>query len=648
MAEIKYKYLNLEGLTEFKRLLDIKLLSDKQELIGIINPIMEDIGEGVLTIKRNNTTIEQFSANSQDDVEVNIEVPEKLGNLTNVVNDIKNIVEYGQIDVSDLTDEQKESLKESQAAIFDYVTSKVLRENLSGFANKIKYDTSDSDNPQIQLINHSEEEDQVLSSFSAKDFILDGMLQNVEIKDYDYGTIEEPNIKKSIVFTFNIEISGSTEIAIPLDDVFDSDAYYTKSEIEGILEGIETTPGADGKSAYEIAQDNGFTGTEQEWLLSLKGADGTQGVDGKSAYQSYLDTTLDDPKLSESEWLESLIGPTGDPGEDGLTPHIDQETGNWFIGAINTGVLAQGTNGQNGADGKSAYEIYADTTENPMSQSEWLESLKGINGQNGITPHIDSTTGNWFIGEINTGIHAEGPVGQNGNDGINGITPSIDPITKHWLIGETDTNIVAEGIDGNNGVDGITPHIDSTTKHWIIGNTDTNILAEGQSGADGITPHINSTTGNWFIGETNTGISAQGPQGVQGNSAYQVAVNNGFEGTEQEWLQSLQGKDGTSVKILENAEACTNLGDGYINSNGHLMVLIELPDIFEDVGEIKGPKGDNGKSAYQSYLDTTSDNPVLSEEEWASSRSKVTEITYGTTEELDTTKQIDSLFENIL
>ena len=32
--------------------------------------------------------------------------------------------------------------------------------------------------------------------------------------------------------------------------------------------------GTDGKSAYEIAVQNGYTGTEEEWLTSLKGADG--------------------------------------------------------------------------------------------------------------------------------------------------------------------------------------------------------------------------------------------------------------------------------------------------------------------------------------------------------------------------------------
>lgn len=39
--------------------------------------------------------------------------------------------------------------------------------------------------------------------------------------------------------------------------------------------------GADGKSAYEVAQDNGFTGTETEWLASLKGETGAQGPQGE-------------------------------------------------------------------------------------------------------------------------------------------------------------------------------------------------------------------------------------------------------------------------------------------------------------------------------------------------------------------------------
>lgn len=37
-------------------------------------------------------------------------------------------------------------------------------------------------------------------------------------------------------------------------------------------------PGPPGKSAYQIAVDNGFEGTEEEWLASLKGEQGNPGM----------------------------------------------------------------------------------------------------------------------------------------------------------------------------------------------------------------------------------------------------------------------------------------------------------------------------------------------------------------------------------
>lgn len=61
--------------------------------------------------------------------------------------------------------------------------------------------------------------------------------------------------------------------------------YYTDEEIASIKEEIakEVTVGAkgeDGKSAYQIAVDEGFEGSEADWLASLKGTDGRNGIDG--------------------------------------------------------------------------------------------------------------------------------------------------------------------------------------------------------------------------------------------------------------------------------------------------------------------------------------------------------------------------------
>ena len=38
----------------------------------------------------------------------------------------------------------------------------------------------------------------------------------------------------------------------------------------------------------------------------------------------------------------------------------------------------------------------------------------------------------------------------------------------------------------------------------------------------------------------------KGERGIQGYSAYEIAVRNGYEGTEQEWLLSLKGEPGSA------------------------------------------------------------------------------------------------------
>ena len=58
---------------------------------------------------------------------------------------------------------------------------------------------------------------------------------------------------------------------------------------------LDSLHGATGESIYEMAKRNGFVGSEDEYLKSQK---------GKSAYQIYLDTTTDNPKLTEEQWAK--------------------------------------------------------------------------------------------------------------------------------------------------------------------------------------------------------------------------------------------------------------------------------------------------------------------------------------------------------
>lgn len=55
----------------------------------------------------------------------------------------------------------------------------------------------------------------------------------------------------------------------------------------GTIKGEKGDAGADGKSAYEVAVANGYTGTQAQWLASLKGTDGAPGKDGQT-WQPYI------------------------------------------------------------------------------------------------------------------------------------------------------------------------------------------------------------------------------------------------------------------------------------------------------------------------------------------------------------------------
>lgn len=56
---------------------------------------------------------------------------------------------------------------------------------------------------------------------------------------------------------------------------------------------------------------------------------------------------------------------------------------------------------------------------------------------------------------------------------------------------------------------------------------------------------------------TESGL-AVGPPGPNGLSAYEVAVENGFEGTEEEWLASLEGDVATHENTYDHTKITTS------------------------------------------------------------------------------------------
>lgn len=88
-------------------------------------------------------------------------------------------------------------------------------------------------------------------------------------------------------FSYISKITGSTYLIEP----FSMSEYLTMGgtsealKLNKLFSADNPNQGAEGKSAYQIAQENGFEGSEKEWLSSLKGEVGKTGATGASGIQ---------------------------------------------------------------------------------------------------------------------------------------------------------------------------------------------------------------------------------------------------------------------------------------------------------------------------------------------------------------------------
>ena len=81
--------------------------------------------------------------------------------------------------------------------------------------------------------------------------------------------------------------------------------------------------GAAGKSAYEIAVDNGFVGTETEWLESLKGAEGINGATFTPYVSSSGELSWTNDGDKKNPATVNIKGSKGDRGDSGVTTPIN-------------------------------------------------------------------------------------------------------------------------------------------------------------------------------------------------------------------------------------------------------------------------------------------------------------------------------------
>ncbi len=176
-----------------------------------------------------------------------------------------------------------------------------------------------------------------------------------------------------------------------------------------------------GKSAYEIAVEYGFEGTELEWLESLKGADGKDGKDG----------------IDGKDGRDGVDGKDGSNGMDGYS----------------------GTDGADGKDGRDG--------------TDGRDGKDGMDGKNGLSAYEIALQ--------------------------NGYTGTIEDFVGLLL--------------GRNEVSEDVPSVEED-------------FEQGEAAVEGEI-EIEGSSGSYIP--------------VPGKSAYEIALDHGYIGTEEEWLLTLRG-----------------------------------------------------------------------------------------------------------
>lgn len=267
--------------------------------------------------------------------------------------------------------------------------------------------------------------------------------------------------------------------------------------------------GPEGLSAYEVAVAEGFDGTVSEWLIKIR---------GKSAFQHALDKgfegTLDD-------WLDDLKGENGQDGKQGkrgprgydnyelaVEEGEERTREEWLADQQGR----RGADGPQGPEGKSAYEIaQADGFEGSLD--DWFESMRGSTGLSAYEIAVEDG----FVGSRTRWLEKlkgsdgdRGPRGYEGRRGPEGRSAyqlaqddGFDGSLREWLES-------LKGDKGDKGDEG----------------------PRGRPGKDGV----------------------NGTDGSDGLSAYELAVEKGFEGTIDDWLSS---QAGSTLKIHHDQTTST-------------------------------------------------------------------------------------------
>lgn len=271
--------------------------------------------------------------------------------------------------------------------------------------------------------------------------------------------------------------------------------------------GTEDDNGKDGKSAYEIAVEHGFEGTEEDWLKSLE---------GKSAY----DLAVESGYTGSVEDLSKVL--------------------NAVSSIPITSSISIASKDEIPSDGAGSY-LFVDTTIASLARSvlSFKHDLVYLDDSEENTLRItkmDGTIYNCYFNDAGRIASIE----------------ELEPATGKGEKGDPGKSAYEIAVDSG---------FSGTETEWLAS-------LKGEKGDDGKSAY-QLAVDSGYIGTVDEWLSSL--KGEDGKSAYEIAVENGFAGTEQEWIDKIQNGSAAELfprvsGVINNISAFTGYNDGRLHS----------------------------------------------------------------------------------
>ena len=440
--------------------------------------------------------------------------------------------------------------------------------SVTEYADSVKYNSTSKE---VEFY-HGGTSGTKVFSYDASPFLIDGMVQNVEIKSVTSGESQVT----CLVISFNTD-AGKQDINIPISQIFDANNYYTTAQTDTKI--TEATSGKVDNTTYTAY--TAATATEIGNKLATSDF---------NTYSGTVNTSLNS-KASQSD-LSTLSGTVTAHTADGGIHVTTSDKTKWNkiddkadITAV-TEAIDAAVSGKTNQSDFSAHTANTDIHVTVADKTKWNNKSDFSGSYNDLTdkPTIPSKTSD---------------LTNDSDFATSGYVQAVtsDMATKTWVSGQG--YLISADIEGKQDISGMTAYTTTATTNELSGtvtahtaNTEIHVTTEDKSKWNNVDNKLNTSDFNTYSGAVDTAISNKVDKvegkGLSTNdftNELKTKLDGIAEGAEVNVQANWNESDTTSDSYIQNKPTLgTAAAKGVSTSITNSDNLIEAKHIYSGVG----------------------------------------------------------------